>query len=142
MANAKKSAKDSLVMINVASTPTAFWGVKSYSLEINGNVIDVSDMAASFKEFLPGQYEWKVKAELFWDPESGDAQTTFEAAILAGTELTVTIRPEGTGSGKAEYDGKGYATSWSIGGAVGEAVTGTVEIQGSGALSPTAQSAG
>ena len=142
MASAKKAAKDSLVMINVSSTATAFWGVKSYSLEINGNVIDVSDLAAVFKEFLPGQYEWKAKAEVFWDPESGDAQTTFEAAILAGTKLTVTIRPEGTGAGKANYTGDGYATAWSVGGAVGEAVTGTVEIQGSGALANTAQSAG
>lgn len=142
MASAKKAAKDSLVMLNVSSTPTAFWGVKSYSLEVNGNVIDVSDMSTAYKEFLAGQYEWKVKAEIFWDPETADAQTTFEAAILAGTQITVTIRPEGTGSGKAEYDGTGYATAWSVGGAVGEAVTGTVEIQGSGALSPTAQSAG
>lgn len=142
MASAKKAAKSSLVMINVSSTATAFWGVKSYSLEINGNVIDVSDMSTAFKEFLAGQYEWKVKAELFWDPESGDAQTTFEAAILAGTQLTVTIRPEGTGSALAEYDGVGYATNWTVGGAIGEAVTGTVEIQGSGALANAAQSAG
>ena len=142
MASAKKASKDSLVMINVSSAATAFWGVKSYSMEINGNVIDVSDMAAIFKEFLAGQYEWKCKAELFWDPETSDAQTTFEAAILAGTQLTVTVRPEGTGSGKANYTGTGYATNWTVGGAVGEAVTGTVEIQGTGALANAAQSAG
>lgn len=137
----KGSSKAAIIMADVAATPTAFGEVRDFSFNVDKKTIDVTPMDDEWEELLHGSKSWGASVTVFYDP-SDAVQGEIETSIMTGnTDVELTIRPQGTGTGKKEYTGNAIVTNWSPAGAKDDSVGLTLELKGNGALTPATQSA-
>ena len=138
---AKGSSKDAVLMVNVASTPTAFGEVKDFNLSVDKKTIDMTNMNAEWEEVLHGSKSWSGSVTLFYDPADA-VQSEIEDSILTdNTDVVFKLRPQGTGSGKKEYSGNAVVTNWDPAGSKDDSVGLTLQLKGNGALTPATQPA-
>lgn len=135
----KTASKNSLVMIEVSDVPTAMVGCKDWALNTSRGTIDVSSIDSEWKEFLTGQVSADGSVTVFYDPTNSIVQTAIETAMWEGTPVTFHIRPEGTGSGKPDYEVDALITSWNITGATEDAISVAISFTGTGAIAKTSQ---
>lgn len=128
-----KAAKNSVLKLTVASTPTSLGEVRSYSIETSLGTIDASVLSTTWKNYLVGQSGWSGSLEMFYDPTDA-AQADLVSKARAGTLCTVTVQPLGAGAGKTQLSGTCYVTSMSISGATEDAVGLSISFQGTGEL--------
>ncbi|NTX58760.1 hypothetical protein HR086_46490, partial [Myxococcus sp. CA039A] len=75
---------------------------------------------------------WTVDAELLYVPDD-TSQTDLEDALFGNLPLTVVLYPKDVSTGKG-YKGTAYITSFEVGVPVDDAVTLSVTLTGTGAL--------
>lgn len=136
----KISGKDSQVMVEVGSTPTALVTCSDWTLNTSRGSIDVSSIGTEWKEYLPGQVSSDGSVTLIFDPTNDTVAEAIESAMFAGTLLTFHIRPQGTGSGNENYELDAYVTGWNMSAATEDALKVALTFQGSGAITKTSQS--
>ena len=137
----KLPAKNSLVLVEVSSTPTQLVSCTDWALNCTRGTIDVSTIGTEWKEYLPGQISADGSVNLIFDPTNDTVASAIESGMWNGTKMTFHIRPEGTGAGKADYALDAYVTGWNVTGATEDAIKVAVTFQGAGEITRTTQAA-
>ena len=135
---AKTASK--LAEVLIGETPTELGEVRSFSISTSRNTIDVSQLSTEWKEYLVGQGQWTCNLELWYDPADTE-QEDLATKARSGDKVSIVIRPQGTGASNPEFSGDGVVTSWDIAGATEDAIGLSLSIQGTGALTQSAQAA-
>ena len=133
-------ATSKLAEVLTGKTPTKLGEVRSFSISTSRNTIDVSQLSTEWKEYLVGQSQWTCNLELWYDPADTE-QEDLAAKAISGDAVSIVIRPQGSGESKPEFSGDGVITSWDIAGATEDAIGLSLSIQGTGALTQSAQAA-
>lgn len=131
---AKLASKNSVVLVEISSTPTQLMACRDWTMTTNRNTIDVSTISTEWKEYLPGQIEATMSFTLLYDTANSAADTAIETAQWEGTELTFHIRPAGSTVGSPEYVLSAYVTQWDVSAATEDAIQVSVTAQGTGAI--------
>ena len=100
--------------------------IKSWTVDATVDTAEVTVMADTWKEYLAGVKDWTATVELVWD-------STIDATDLALLGTTAACDFDLI-SGGADIGGIGFITGVSFNTSVADAITVTVNIQGSGAL--------
>lgn len=121
-------------------TATKQLGVSNYDLSIELGTVDVSDHdSGGWGEDMTTTAKWAASLSAWYlgDSVTGVADTT-QAAIMdacpIGTILACKFRPNGTGTGKAEWTGNARVKSYKLGAPNSGAQPFNYELVGSGAL--------
>lgn len=112
---------------------TALAGQRGATLNRSGDTIDVSNkVTGDWKEFIAGAKEWSVDCDgiVMKDDTSF---TDLEAKFNAGDVIDVQFSNDGKDWG---YEGKAIIVDFPIDTPYDDAVTYTVSLQGTGALTP------
>ena len=131
---AKLASKNSVVLVEISSTPTQIMACRDWTMTTNRNTIDVSTIATEWKEYLPGQIEATMSFTLLYDTSNAAADMAIETAQWEGTQLTFHIRPAGSGVGSPEYTLSAYVTQWDVSAATEDAIQVSVSAQGTGPI--------
>lgn len=130
--------KYAIVQIDVSGTPTQFGEVRSYTLEITSNTIDVSTIGTDWKAYLRGQRSWSGTIECFYDPTDA-AQAELESLVDAGSTIHLTFLDLGTGSGNPQKEGDAVVTGVTTTVTTEDAIGLSISFQGTGPLTTTTQ---
>jgi predicted secreted protein len=122
---------------------TAVAGQTGASLSLSRDSSDYSSKGVEFKTTVLGSYGWSISCDsLFLLPDATDTSgwSALYDAFIAGTALTVKFKIIDAKNDTDEdavngYTGTAYITSLSVDASFGEGSTGSIEFQGSGALS-------
>jgi len=107
--------------------------VTGYSLEYNSDTVEDTVIGDSARTYLPTLKTFTASLDAFWD----ETDTNGQVALVVGTEITFSLHPEGTDSGDTYYTGSGIITGRTISSAVGEMITASFSVQGTGDLTAT-----
>ena len=105
--------------------------VTGYSVTYTSDTVEdtvIGDVARSYKPTLKS---YTASIDAMWD----QTDTNGQLALNVGDTITYSLYPSGETSGDVYYTGSGIVTSMAVSGSVGEMVTATFEVQGSGDLS-------
>jgi len=123
-----------------AGTETAIAKVREATLTIEADTIDTTNFdTEGWAENIPSFRSWSVDAELLYVPED-TSQEDLEDALFANTPVTVVLYPKDEASAKG-YKGQAYITSYEVGEPVDDAVTISVTLTGTGALTKVTKAA-
>ena len=131
---AKLASKNSVVMLEISSTPTQLMACRDWTMTTARNTIDVSTISTEWKEYLAGQIEATMSFTLLYDTANSAADTAIETAQWEGTELKFHIRPAGSTAGDPEYTLSAYVTQWDVSAATEDAIQISVSAQGTGPI--------
>ena len=110
--------------------------VVSFSMSIESELIDQTKLGDTFRSFKAGTRQWSGEITCHWDEGDTNGQQAIQAAILAGSSVTLNLYPEGASTGDAYYTGTAYLKSMSIDVADNDSnVMAKYSFQGSGAVS-------
>jgi len=118
-------------VIKVGSADVA--EVTGYSIEYQSDTVEdtvIGDTARTYKSTLKS---FTASLDVQWDPATASNQDD----LVVGTEITFQIYPEGETAGDTYYTGSGIVTGRSVTSSVGEMVTASFTVQGSGDLTTT-----
>lgn len=87
----------------------------------------IGDSARTYKATLKS---YTASIDAMWDQTDADGQL----ALNVGSEITYSVYPSGETSGDTYFTGTGIITSMAVSGSVGEMITASFEVQGSGDL--------
>ena len=114
--------------------------VISFSLSVDGEVIDVSDIdSGEWNEFLRGRKTWTISLTANRVEDAGDEQSTITSDFIDDTsEGTIEFGPETPETGDVLYSGDVLVTSFTVDNSGSDdAVESSWEFQGTGALTRT-----
>ena len=115
-------------VIKVGSTAVA--EVTGYSITHTSDTVEDTNMGDSARTFKATLKSYTASIDCMYD----QSDTTGQGALDVGSEITYSLYPSGETSGDIYYTGSGIITSRAISGSVGELITATFEVQGSGDL--------
>lgn len=106
----------------------------SYSVDKQLESVDVSHIGSASKTFTSAQESWSSTMEVSWDPESGAQAKLFERSAGASTSVHCEYYYEGTVSADKYLKGEGFITGIAWSQEPNGVITGSISIQGTGAL--------
>ena len=106
--------------------------IRSFSLEISGEVIEDTSMGDSFRSFKPGLSVFTASVECFFD-ETDTAQN----ALDVGSQLTLELFPEGAASGDTFFSGTVIVTGKTVTSSFDGMVEVAFSAQGTGGITET-----
>jgi hypothetical protein len=115
-------------VIKVGSSAVA--EVTGYSINYTSDTVEdtaIGDTARTYKATLKS---YTASIDVMYD----QTDTSGQLALDVGTEITYSLYPSGETSGDKYYTGSGIITGRTITGSLGEMITASFEIQGSGDL--------
>ncbi len=118
--------------ITSGGTLASVTSLKSWSIEENIDAIESTVMGATSKTYSAGIKGWTASCELLYD--LADA---VQADLVVGETVDIKIFPN-TASQAESFAGTGIVTATSQSGAIGDIVTSSVSVQGTGALTTVA----
>lgn len=89
------TGNDGVVLVGA----NAVANVRRWSLDIEGDEIDVPAMGDSARQRLAGKPNVTGEIEVWYD----DSDTTGQGALTQGATVALELRPRGTGSGLPEF---------------------------------------
>ena len=95
---------------------------------------ETTTFGSSAKSYITGLTDATVSLSGKFD---ATADSTIAAVVGQSATLTFEYGPEGSAVGKVKYTGECILTSYEVGATVGDAVTASVELQVSGAITRT-----
>lgn len=104
--------------------------VRSYSIEETSDTTEDTSMGDTTRTYKPTLRSWTASVDCWWDEEDTDGQVT----LVPGTEVTITVAPEGTTSGDTTYSGDAIVTGKSINANLDGMVEASITLQGTGPL--------
>jgi len=119
------AGKDGSLMIG-ASTMAE---VQSWSIDTSTDMLEDSSLGAEWKTNVAGLSEWSASVEASW-LMSDTAQVACQNAFLNKTTVTPKLYTNATNY----YTGTAYIESISISDSVGELVTASLSLKGTGAM--------
>lgn len=106
--------------------------IRSFSLEISGEVIEDTSMGDTFRSFKPGLRVFTASVECFFD-ETDAAQN----ALDVGSQLTLELFPEGASSGDTFFSGTVIVTGKTVTSSFDGMVEVAFSAQGTGGVTET-----
>jgi len=106
--------------------------VRSFTLDISGEVIEDTSMGDSFRSYKAGLGTYTASVECFFD-ETDTAQN----ALDVGSSLTLELYPEGAASGDTYFTGTVIVTGKSVTSSVDGMVEVAFTAQGTGGITET-----
>jgi len=95
---------------------------------------ETTTFGSSAKSYITGLTDATISLSGKFD---ATADSTIAAVVGQSATLTFEYGPEGSAGGKVKYTGECIITSYEVGATVGDAVTASVELQVSGAITRT-----
>lgn len=99
-------------VIKVGSATVA--EVTGFSFNIDSELIPQKKLGDTFESFKAGTRSWKGELQAHWDETDTNGQQALQAAILAGTSVTLNLYPEGATTGDSYYTGTAFLNTLSI----------------------------
>lgn len=99
-------------VVRIGSNPVG--EVTAFSLSIDSELIPQKKLGDTFESYKAGTRSWKGEVTCHWDETDTNGQIAIEAAILAGTSVTLNLYPEGTTTGDIFYAGTAFLSSMSV----------------------------
>ncbi len=118
--------------ITTGGTLASTNNLKSWSIEEATDSIETTVMGATSKTFTTGIKSWTCSAELLYD-----LSNAVQADMVVGETIDIKIFPN-TSSQAESFAGTGIVTATSQSGALGDMVSSSVTVQGTGALTVVA----
>tara|TARA_R100000231_G_scaffold39561_1_gene34341 strand:+ start:49 stop:435 length:387 start_codon:yes stop_codon:yes gene_type:complete len=106
--------------------------VRSFTLDISGEVIEDTSMGDSFRSYKAGLGTYTASVECFFD-ETDTAQN----ALDVGSSLTLELYPEGASSGDTYFSGTVIVTGKSVNSSFDGMVEVAFTAQGTGGITET-----
>ena len=107
--------------------------IRSYSLELTADTLEDTSMGDSSRTYKPSLKSFTGTVDVFWD----ETDTTGQGALANGTEITLTVYPEGDASGDTYYSGSAIVTGISVTASFDGMVESSISVQGTGDLTTT-----
>ena len=107
--------------------------IRSYSLEVTADTLEDTSMGDSSRTYKPSLKSFTGTVDVFWD----ETDTTGQGALANGTEITLTVYPEGDASGDTYYSGSAIVTGISLTASFDGMVEASISVQGTGDLTTT-----
>jgi hypothetical protein len=104
--------------------------LRSFSLETTGATIESSNMGTTARTYKAGLTAWSGTASLFWDETDAG-----QLSLVAGSEITIKVYPEGATAGDKYYTGNAIVTAKSVSASFDGLVESSISFTGTGALS-------
>ena len=108
--------------------------VTGYSISYNSDTAEDTVIGDVARTYIPTLKSYTATIDAMYD----QTDTTGQLALDVGTSISFDLYPSGETSGDLHYSGTGIITGRTITGSVGEMITASFEVQGSGDLSETA----
>ena len=118
--------------ITSGGTLAAVSNLKSWEISEEAESIETTAMGDTSKTFVAGIKGWTASCEVLFD--LGNAT---QADLVVGETVDVKIWPNTTSQAES-YAGTAIVTSTSQSGAIGDIVTSSISVQGTGALTVVA----
>jgi predicted secreted protein len=118
--------------ITTGGTLASVSQLKSWSIEENVDAIESTVMGATSKTYSSGIKGWTASCEVLYD-----LSNAVQADLVVGETVDIKIWPN-TISQTESFAGTGIVTSTSQSGAIGDIVTSSISVQGTGALTTVA----
>jgi hypothetical protein len=106
--------------------------VRSFTLDITGDVIEDTSMGDSFRSYVAGLGSYTASVECFFD-ETDTAQN----ALDVGSSLTLELYPEGAASGDTYFTGTVIVTGKSVNSSFDGMVEVSFTATGTGGITET-----
>lgn len=106
--------------------------VRSFTLDITGDVIEDTSMGDSFRSYVAGLGSYTASVECFFD-ETDAAQN----ALDVGSSLTLELYPEGAASGDTYFTGTVIVTGKSVNSSFDGMVEVSFTATGTGGITET-----
>ena len=120
--------KGSEGIVKVGSNSVA--EIRSYSIEESADTLEDTSMGDSARTYKPSLTSFSGSLDVFWDETDSSGQ----GALSIGSEVTLSIYPEGDATGDVYYNGSAIVTSVSRTGSYDGLVEASISVQGNGAL--------
>jgi hypothetical protein len=132
---ASETSANGVIKIDVSDTLTAVGEVTGYSITYTSDTVETTVLKSSdnSRTYLPTLSSYTASIDAMYD-YSNDAQKAMFDAITNGTVSSYELYPSGDTSSTLKYSGEGIITSFAVTGSVGEMITATFEVQGTGVL--------
>ena len=104
--------------------------IKSYSIEESADTLEDTSMGDSAKTYKASLTSFSGSLDVFWDETDSSGQ----GALSIGSEVTLSIYPEGDTAGDVYYSGSAIVTGVSRTGSYDGLVEASISVQGNGAL--------
>lgn len=104
--------------------------IRSYSIEQTADTVEDTSMGDSYRTHKTTLKSWSGTVDVFWD----ETDTTGQAALTVGSEVTANFYPEGSTTGDAYLTGTAIVTGKTISASFDGMVESTISLQGTGAL--------
>ena len=118
--------------ITTGGTLASTNNLKSWSVEESTDSIESTVMGATAKTFTTGIKSWTASCELLYD-----LSNAVQADMVIGETVDIKIFPN-TSSQPESFAGTAIVTATSQSGAIGDLVTSSITLQGTGALTVVA----
>ena len=118
--------------ITTGGTLASTNNLKSWSVEESTDSIESTVMGATAKTFTTGINSWTASCELLYD-----LSNAVQADMVIGETVDIKIFPN-TSSQTESFAGTAIVTATSQSGAIGDLVTSSITLQGTGALTVVA----
>ena len=118
--------------ITTGGTLASTNNLKSWSVEESTDSIESTVMGATAKTFTTGIKSWTASCELLYD-----LSNAVQADMVIGETVDIKIYPN-TASQTESFAGTAIVTATSQSGAIGDLVTSSITLQGTGALTVVA----
>ena len=106
--------------------------LKSWEISEEAEAIESTSMGDTSKAFVTGIKGWTASCEVLYD-----LSNAVQADLVVGESVDIKIWPNTTGQTES-FAGSGIVTSTSQSGALGDLVTSSISVQGTGALTTVA----
>ena len=104
--------------------------IRSYSIEESADTLEDTSMGDSAKTYKASLTSFSGSLDVFWDETDSSGQ----GALSIGSEVTLSIYPEGDTTGDVYYSGSAIVTGVSRTGSYDGLVEASISVQGNGAL--------
>lgn len=104
--------------------------IRSYSIEETADTVEDTTMGDSYRTHKTTLKAWSGTVDVFWD----ETDTTGQAALTVGSEVTANFYPEGASTGDAYLHGTAIVTGKTISASFDGMVESTITLQGTGTL--------
>jgi len=109
--------------------------VTGYNIEYMSDTVEDTVIGDTARTYLPTLKSFTASIDAMWD----ESDTNGQGALVVGTTITFSIYPEGEESGDVYYTGSGIITGRTISTSVGEMITASFTVQGTGDLTETTE---
>jgi predicted secreted protein len=104
--------------------------IRSFSVDMTADTIEDSTMGDSWRTYKSVLKTWSGSIDCYWD----ETDATGQGALVAGTEVTLNLYPEGSTTGDKYYTGTAIVTGMTVTQSFDGMVETTFSFQGNGAL--------